>query len=175
MSETILSDLSRSHKLNVVSLRYFNVIGATQFGAYDKSEFNLFPNLCRAILNNSKLKVFGKDLPTRDGTCIRDYVDVHDIARAHVMIAEKMLEKTQLKTQYNLGSGYGTSVLEVISAFEEIAKKKITVEYHTHREGDPFEITSNFEMATLDFDWEPTESLNASIKSQLAEFSRVEH
>jgi UDP-glucose 4-epimerase len=170
MSETVLNDLSIAHKLSVVSLRFFNVIGATQLGAYDKSKFNLFPNLCRAIQNGGKIQIFGSNLPTKDGSCIRDYVDVNDIASAHVLVAEKMLKKEMLKNAYNLGCAKGTSVLEIVKAFEEIVNKEIFIDFCEPREGDPYEITSNFEAAKADLGWEPQITLLRSIESQLIEF-----
>jgi UDP-glucose 4-epimerase len=170
MAETILNDLSIAHKLSVVSLRFFNVIGATQSGAYDKSEFNLFPNLCRAVQNRNKIQIFGSDLPTKDGSCIRDYVDIYDVALAHVLVAEKMLKKAELKNAYNLGCAKGTSVLEIVKAFEEIANQQISIDFRERREGDPYEITSNFEAAKNDLGWEPKVSLSQSIETQLIEF-----
>jgi len=172
MGETILNDLSIAHKLNAVSLRYFNVIGATRLGSYDKSEFNLFPNLCRAIQNKSKIKIFGNNLPTMDGSCIRDYVDIYDIASAHVLVAEKMLKKAELRNAYNLGCAKGTSVLEIVKAFEEIANKQISIDFCEQRDGDPYEIASNLDAAKNDLGWEPHVTLSQSIESQLIEFFR---
>jgi UDP-glucose 4-epimerase len=172
MSETILNDLSMAHKLSVVSLRYFNVIGATPLGSYDKSKFNLFPNLCRAIQDSNKIRIFGDNLPTKDGSCIRDYVDVYDIAFAHVLVAEKMLKKAELRNAYNLGCAKGTSVLEIVKAFEEIANKQISIEFCEQRDGDPYEIASNFEAAKNDLGWEPQVTLSQSIESQMIEYFR---
>jgi UDP-glucose 4-epimerase len=174
MSETILQDLSLAHGLNLVSLRYFNVIGGSTFGAFDKSEFNLFPNLCRALRDGSKMKIFGSNLPTTDGTCIRDYVDLYDIAQAHLLVVEKMMNSVELKKHYNLGSAQGLSVLEVIKTFEEVSNTQISVDFCDHRPGDPFAITCSFDLAKADFNWEPTVSILESVTSQLSAFSRGE-
>jgi UDP-glucose 4-epimerase len=172
MAETMLRDLRQAHQLDVVSLRYFNVIGAITLGAFDFSKFNLFPNLCRSLQSGTKFQIFGDKLPTKDGTCVRDYVDVEDVARAHILVAEKMLEKKKLRTEYNLGSAQGTSVLEVVKTFEEVAQRPIPLEYSAHRRGDPIQITSSFESARCDFGWQPSVPLSKSIEAQLTEFYR---
>jgi len=170
MAETILNDFKDVHGLNLVSLRYFNVVGASKHGAYDLSEFNLFPNLCRSLINKTPFKVFGSNLPTHDGTCIRDYVDVNDIASAHVKVFHKLANSVSLKRVYNLGNGNGTSVLEIIKLFKEITQKELEIEFLQARNGDPLSIVSNYNAALIDLEWSPEISTLESVESQVHYF-----
>jgi UDP-glucose 4-epimerase len=170
MAETILNDFKEIYGLKLVSLRYFNVVGASKHGAHDLSEFNLFPNLCRSIINKTPFKVFGSSLPTRDGTCIRDYVDVNDIASAHVNVFQKLTENVSLNRAYNLGYGSGTSVLEIIKLFKDITQKEIEIEFLQARNGDPLSIVSNYNAALNDLEWSPEISISESVESQVRYF-----
>ena len=170
MAETILNDFSEIYGLKVVSLRYFNVVGASINGAYDRSEFNLLPNLCRSVINKSPFKVFGFKLPTRDGTCIRDYVDINDIASAHATVFQKLVEGVELGRKYNLGHGHGTSVMEIIDLFSEITRKELKLEFMEARNGDPVSIISKYDAALTDFSWIPKIKIAESIESQINHF-----
>lgn len=170
VAETILNDFSRIYGLKSVSLRYFNVVGASINGAHDRSEFNLLPNLCRSLLLGTPFKVFGSNLPTRDGTCIRDYVDINDIAKAHSSAFNKLAGKTPLSDKYNLGNGQGSSVKEIITLFSEISQKKLNIEFVEARQGDPLSIISKYDAAINDLDWIPKINIAESIESQLDHF-----
>jgi UDP-glucose 4-epimerase len=170
MAETILNDYVNVFGLKLVSLRYFNVVGASTSGAHDRSEFNLFPNLCRSFINSTIFKVFGSKLATRDGTCIRDYVDVNDIASAHALAFEKLVEGIDLKDKYNLGYGSGKTVMEIINLFSEITQKELAIEFLEARAGDPISIISKYDAALNDFGWSPKFNVMESIKSQINHF-----
>ncbi len=113
-AETIINDVSRSAGINTVSLRYFNVAGNGLQLGLDRSPYNLFPNLYRALHNNSPLTLYGNDFATFDGTCIRDYLDVDVLSRFHAKLLKRMSTGEKFASVYNLGSEKGYSVLEVI-------------------------------------------------------------
>ena len=128
------------------SLRYFNVVGARNKLLKDNSAANLFPIVMRALSSGNRPQVFGSDYETADGTCIRDYVHVEDIALAHLLTARALREKT-LPPAINIGTGSGFSVLEVISALQEINETSLDPEMLPRRIGDPAELTANVELA----------------------------
>lgn len=142
MMEEILKDISKSSKMSIILLRYFNPIGAHPSGLLGEIPNgvpnNLFPYLLDvAQQKRTKLHVFGKDYMTKDGTCIRDYIHVMDIAEGHYS-ALQFLETVpdKLFDIFNLGTGKGTSVLELIHTFEEINQVKIPFEFVDRRPGD---------------------------------------
>jgi len=170
MAETILKDFADTYGLKLVSLRYFNVVGASINGSYDRSEFNLFPNLCRSVINRSPIKIFGSKLATRDGTCIRDYVNINDVASAHANVFQKLVEGAKLRDKYNLGHGEGYSVMEIINLFSEITQKELDIEFLEARDGDPLTIISVYEAALKDLGWSPKINIAESIKTQMSHF-----
>jgi UDP-glucose 4-epimerase len=161
MVEKILS----TTQINHVSLRYFNVVGSGYEEIYDKSPFNLFPKIIKNIQNDETPKIFGRDYPTPDGTAIRDFVDVQAIAEAHKTVAEKMLEGAELSTVYNLGSQRGTSVLEIVRAFQSVTGKDFVPEILSRRPGDPPKIVASGELAHGDLQWPLTHNLEAMVQS----------
>ena len=166
MAEEIFSDFADAYGLNYVALRFFNVIGASESGSYDMSTFNLFPNLCRAIQQSTVFEIFGTNLPTSDGSCIRDYVDVNDISRAHTTVIEKLLHNTMLNKEYNLGLGKGISNLQIVREFETQISRKIQIVDKGSRKGDPIEVFANPALANEDLNWIPSVDLATSVKSQ---------
>lgn len=144
IGEEIISDTCKvTPGLNAISLRYFNPIGAhpsAQIGELPiGTPQNLVPFITQtAIGKREKLSVFGDDYPTPDGTCIRDYIHVMDLARAHVVALERLLEEEQEKSYevFNLGTGKGNSVLEAIKAFEKVSGVKLPYTITDRREGD---------------------------------------
>jgi UDP-glucose 4-epimerase len=146
------------------SLRYFNVVGARNLQLRDSSTENLFPIVANAVKKNLPVKVFGTDYQTRDGSCIRDYVHVLDIAQAHLMAA-RQLEKRELPIYLNIGTGYGNSVLEVIEAFQVFHKCKIEAISLPRRAGDPETLTADIGLAVMELGFQPEFGLGQMVSS----------
>jgi UDP-glucose 4-epimerase len=136
MIEQVLNDYSRAYDLNAVSLRYFNAGGAHMtFGEDHCPESHLIPLILNAAISSSPLKVFGDDYVTRDGTCIRDYIHVRDLAEAHIL-SLKYLVNGGKTDAFNLGTGSGYSVLEVIKTVEKITGRVVKFQIVSRRPGD---------------------------------------
>ena len=140
MVENIIKDYVKSYGLNAAVLRYFNAAGAHSSGKIGEAhdpETHLIPNIIKSMLNkNTNLKIFGNDYNTSDGTCIRDYVHVCDLADAHVM-ALKHIKDDNCFLQLNLGNGNGFSVLDIIKSIERVSNEKIKFSIEKRRLGDP--------------------------------------
>jgi UDP-glucose 4-epimerase len=158
MTEIMLRDTSRAHDLAHVSLRYFNVAGADPRGRAGQSSANathLIKVAAEAALGlRGKLDVFGTDYPTPDGTCIRDYIHVSDLARAH-SDALRYLRSGGSSLTLNCGYGHGFSVLEVIDTVKRVSGVNFKVEYAPRREGDPARIVAGSERARATLGWRP--------------------
>jgi UDP-glucose 4-epimerase len=158
MVEKMLQDICLVNDFNVTCLRYFNAAGAHKSGKIGEAhdpETHLIPNVLNtAISNNHNLKVFGNDYPTLDGTCIRDYVHVTDLAQAHLLGLEYM-HKIKGFSAFNLGNGDGFSVLEIIKGCESIANVKIPFQFDERRQGDPAVLVSDNKLAMKALNWKP--------------------
>jgi len=170
LMENALQDYSRAYGWKSVALRYFNASGSDPEGELwedHEPETHLIPNAVRALKDPGySLKIFGKDYPTSDGTCIRDYIHVRDLARAHVAALSK-LDQLDSFQAFNLGIGKGFSVLEVIRAVEERFQKQVKVEFAPRREGDPAVLLADSKRARSILGWEPEYTTIASIVSTL--------
>jgi len=158
MVERILADAATAYGLRSVALRYFNAAGASPDGdigeAHDP-ETHLIPNALRAALGRGPgLKVFGDDYPTPDGTCIRDYVHVDDLADAHLRALD-YLDKSAGAHAFNLGNGQGFSVREVIAAAEAVSGHPIPYTVEARRTGDPAVLVASSEKAREHLGWQP--------------------
>ncbi len=155
MFERILSWYGRAYGIKHISLRYFCAAGATKLlGEDHRPETHLIPNVLKAALNiNNPVSVFGTDYPTKDGSCIRDFVHVVDIAQAHLLALEKIGGLSG--NIYNLGNGKGYSVLEVIKTAEEVAGVEIPVKFCPRRLGDPTTLVASAERAMRGLGWKP--------------------
>jgi UDP-glucose 4-epimerase len=155
MFEHILRWYGKAYGIKHVSLRYFCAAGATELLGEDHyPETHLIPNVLRAALDrNSPLSVYGTDYPTEDGTCIRDFVHVTDIARAHILALERLADLDQLI--YNLGNAQGFSVLEVIKTAEKVTGKKIPTKICPRRLGDPAVLIASSNRAKQELGWKP--------------------
>jgi UDP-glucose 4-epimerase len=155
MFERILEWYGRAYGLKHLSLRYFNAGGASvALGEDHHPETHLIPNVLQAALDaNRSLSIFGSDYPTRDGSCIRDYVHVIDIAQAHLLALEK-LEMLSGRV-YNLGNGAGSSVMELIAAARKITGNEIQFKIYPRRAGDPAVLTASPELAKAELGWKP--------------------
>ena len=168
MIERMLEDYDKAYGLKSVCLRYFNVIGAdklARIGEWHNIETHLVPNVLKGALDsNFKFKIFGDDYETPDGTCIRDYIDVEDLAIAHQLACEYL--KTNNKSQkINLGTQKGSSVKEILTEIEKVLNLKINVEIAPKREGDPKVLLANANKAKEILGWIPSETLEKSINT----------
>lgn len=171
LGEAILKSLSQRGILRAVALRYFNPIGAhhsAKIGELPRGvPQNLVPFVTQtAIGKRSQLKVFGSDYPTPDGTAIRDYIHVMDLAAAHVKALEylKSQEKVDFDT-FNIGTGKGTSVLELIRTFEDINKLELPYTYAPRRPGDITAIYANADKAKEKLNWQAQLDLKEALRS----------
>ncbi len=173
MSETILRDASTADKnLNVVLLRYFNPIGAhpsAEIGELPNGiPNNLLPYLTQTVAGIRKtLKVFGNDYSTPDGSCIRDYINVVDLAKAHVCAIDRILEKKNKKSLevFNLGTGKGVSVLEIINTFEKATGMKVPYEIAPRRAGDIEQVWADASHANKELGWKAEATLEETLLS----------
>jgi len=158
MIEQILRDFDSAHGLSSVSLRYFNAAGADPEGEIGEShdpETHLIPLVLDAAAGiQPAVTVFGNDYNTPDGTCIRDYIHVSDLANAHVL-ALKALEKGAASTAYNLGNGKGFSVLDVIQAVERVTQLSVPFKIGPRREGDPSHLVGDAHRVSEALNWRP--------------------
>jgi UDP-glucose 4-epimerase len=153
VGEWLLRDVGRAHGLRHTSLRYFNVVGSGHDDLYDTSPHNLFPLVLKALTEGRTPAVLGTDYPTPDGSCVRDYVHVQDIALAHVAAAEALETGSPLQPVYNLGSGDGLSVLQVMAAVARVTGIAFEPERRDRRPGDPARIVASGELAGRDLGW----------------------
>lgn len=158
MVEKALDDFSEVYGLNYCSLRYFNAAGGDPEGEIQftkKTGLNFIPIVLRNILqSNCEVSIFGTDYSTPDGTCIRDYIHLHDLAAAHILALEKLLNGG-VSCHYNLGNGQGFSVSEVIDTIEKVTEKKLKRVNTGRRAGDPALLIANAEKAQKEIGWRP--------------------
>lgn len=152
MFEQMLHWVSEIHDLICVNLRYFNAAGASEkFGEHHRIETHLIPNVIFAAQGrNSSVSIFGTDYPTPDGTCIRDYIHIRDLAEAHALALE-----VEQSNSFNLGTGSGNSVREVINTVREVSGKDFVVEEHPRRPGDPPRLIADSQKALKVLGWQP--------------------
>ena len=161
--EKILRWYGEIHGLRFVSLRYFNAAGASKkFGEEHRTETHLIPNVLKVALGQEPhVEIYGNDYDTPDGTCIRDYIHVLDLSRAHILAL-----KSSKSEFYNLGTGGGTSVHEVIQACRKITGHKIPVMERPRRPGDPARLVAASDKIQRELDWRPKfQSIDAIIES----------
>lgn len=168
MVEKILRDYDVAYGLKSVVLRYFNASGSDKDGIIGEShipETHLIPLILQAASGKREsIKIFGDDYNTKDGTCIRDFVHVYDLAKAHILGMEKMF-KEEKSLNYNLGSGEGFTVKEVIDKVKEVTGKEFKVEIVEKRAGDPAVLVADSTKAKNELGWSPEYSLNEIIES----------
>ena len=168
MIERIMDDYDKAYGLHSVRLRYFNVAGAdseNRIGELHEPETHLIPNILKSTFSGRKtFEMYGTDYDTKDGTCIRDYINVEDLAEAHIL-ALNYLNNGGKTNFFNLGTNDGNSVKEVFSACEKITNKKIDVKICPRREGDPAVLVADNSKAKEILNWQPLKDLNQSIKT----------
>ncbi|MFN2542030.1 MAG: UDP-glucose 4-epimerase GalE [Chthoniobacterales bacterium] len=161
--EKILHWYDQIHRLQFVSLRYFNAAGASEkFGEDHRVETHLIPNVLKAALGERPhVEIFGTDYDTPDGTCIRDYIHIVDLARAHILALT-----TSQSACYNLGTGGGSSVREVIDCCRKITGRKIEALEKARRPGDPSRLIASSDKIKSELGWQPQfQSLDAIVES----------
>ncbi len=153
--EQMLAWMNVSHGFRYASLRYFNVAGAIEgYGEAHEPESHLIPLILDVALGRrASIKIFGQDYPTKDGTCVRDYVHVRDLAEAHMLALGALKEKSRVI--YNIGNGRGFTVLEVIDSVRRVTGRPIPVEECERRDGDPAVLVASSEKIRLELGWEP--------------------
>jgi UDP-glucose 4-epimerase len=165
IGEWLLADQARANGLRHTSLRYFNVVGSGTPDIYDASPHNLFPLVFDALLDGRTPRVNGTDYPTPDGTCVRDYIHVADLAAAHVVAAKRLDAGEPIEPVYNLGSGDGVSVGEIMTAVAAGTGIAFEPEVGPRRAGDPARIVASGELAARDLDWRMRHSLAEMVSS----------
>lgn len=155
--ERILSDCEAAYGLNFISLRYFNAAGADasgRIGEMHDPESHLIPLVLKSAMSGNPIRIYGTDYPTSDGTCLRDYVHVTDLAQAH-MLALNALQDGAPSTVYNLGNSIGFSVRQVIDSAGKVTGKKINVVEDGRRPGDPAVLVADANKIKRALGWKP--------------------
>jgi len=171
IGEEVLQDAAKAHQLNVIALRYFNPIGAhpsAQIGELPLGvPLNLVPFVTQTAAGvREQLSVFGNDYPTRDGTNVRDYIHVVDVAKAHVVAVERLVARKNQEPfeVFNLGTGTGSTVLEVIQAFEKVSGEKLNYKIAERRSGDVVAAYADTQKANKILGWQAEKTLEDAMR-----------
>ena len=164
VGEWLLKADEKARQIKWIALRYFNVVGAANPELGDTGVNNLVPMVFRALQKNERPKVFGDDYPTKDGSCIRDYIHVSDLAESHVIAAQKLLKENYCGI-INIGRGEGFSVKEVMNTISEVIGKDINYEISERRPGDPPYAVADVTKSSKDLNWKPQKDLKSMINS----------
>lgn len=165
LRDQAVATASSDAPLRHTSLRYFNVVGSGTEGLYDSSPHNLFPLVIEALLAGRAPRIYGTDYPTPDGTCVRDYVHVTDLARSHVVAAQRLAAGDALEPVYNLGSGDGVSVRQIMDTMARVTGVDVAPEEGPRRPGDPARIVASGDLAARDLDWRMRHTLEQMVES----------
>ncbi len=168
LAEQVMRSYQLTHGLNWVSFRYFNAAGAyKQIGDYPETQ-HLIPCILKSLEKGRELEVFGSDYDTPDGTCVRDYIHVVDVAAAHVLAAEALMSGSDINQAINLGTNHGSSVLEIIQAVEK--SSQISIPYHkaTRRPGDSGTLIASNTLANTVLGWQPQHNLEHIVSDAVA-------
>lgn len=165
IGEWLLRDQGVATGLRHTSLRYFNVVGSGSRDLYDTSPHNLFPLVFEALLAGRTPRINGNDYNTPDGTCVRDYIHVADLAGSHVAAAARLSAGDPIDPVYNLGSGQGVSVAEIMSTIAAVTGIGFTPDIGPRRAGDPDRIVASGERAATDLDWRMRHTLKDMVQS----------
>ena len=172
IGEEIIRDVAKVTNMNSILLRYFNPIGAHSSAEIGELPIGVPQNLVPFITQTGigirkELSVYGNDYPTPDGTCIRDYIHVVDLAKAHVIALQRLFSKQNIEKveTFNLGTGKGSSVLEVITAFEKVSGQKLPYKIVGRRDGDVISAYANTYKANKVLGWKAELSLEDAIAS----------
>ena len=172
IGEEIIKDTTRASDLNAISLRYFNPIGAHESALIGELPLGIPQNLIPFVTQTAagireELSVFGDDYPTDDGTAVRDYIHVVDLAKAHIAALRRLFDNKNLKKMefFNVGTGKGSSVLEVIKAFEKVSGQSLRYKIVNRREGDITAAYADTSFANNELNWKAEMSLEDGLSS----------
>src|SRR5699024_133987 len=155
VSEMALENASNAWGLEAIALRYFNVAGALNPSLADTTSTNLMPAILDRITHNQVLQIFGNDYCTSDGTCIRDYIHILDLVDAHLAALNNLRASREPRlTTFNVGTGFGSSVLEIVKAFQSLPDVDVKYKYAPRRPGDPASLTANVDKITEQLSWQ---------------------
>ena len=166
LSEQLISKVGQAEGFSTISLRYFNVVGSKRVEFGDNSRDNLVPKVFAAFKEGKSPEIYGADYPTKDGTCIRDYIHVQDLAEAH-LVALKQLDN-KVDGVYNVGSGTGYSVKEIFDQLEESMAVKLNPTTSARRPGDSPKLIASIKKIEKDLGWRPKATLKEMIDSAWA-------
>jgi len=172
IGEEIIRDASNAHNINTIALRYFNPIGSHETAKIGELPLGVPANLIPFVTQTAagireQLSVFGDDYPTEDGTAIRDYIHVVDLAKAHIAALKRLLNKDNKKSfeYFNVGTGKGSSVLEVIKTFEKVNNLKLNYKIVDRRPGDVMASYADTTTANRELNWKTEKSLEEALAS----------
>ncbi|MCB0949699.1 MAG: UDP-glucose 4-epimerase GalE [Mycobacterium sp.] len=168
IGEWLLRDAERATGLRQTSLRYFNVVGSGSERLFDTSPHNLFPKVFDMLYRGATPSINGDDYPTPDGSCVRDYIHVSDLALAHVAAAQRLDDGLAVEPVYNLGSGAGTSVAEIMNAIRKVTGFDFEPQIMPRRPGDPARIVAAGDLAARDLGWAMRHSVEDMVASAWA-------
>jgi UDP-glucose 4-epimerase len=161
--EKFLTRITKDNLIAAISLRYFNVVGCSEFQLSDNSTENLVPKVFQKIEAKESPEIYGSDYPTHDGTCVRDYVHISDLISAHLKLFDYFENGNH--QIFNVGSGTGYSVREVMDTIEKVINRKLDISVINRRLGDASKLVASIEKLKLLTGWKPVESLDSMIKS----------
>lgn len=169
-AERLLKWYDKAYGFKSISIRFFNAAGATEeLGEDHHDESHIIPNIINAQLADKEFTLFGNDYPTPDGTCVRDYIHVLDLAEAFRLAAEKLMTTEAVTTAYNAGTGHGYSNLEIIKMVETVSGKPVKVKFEPRRPGDANVLVADSSRLQKELNWSPAHSdLESIIKSAYA-------
>lgn len=166
ISELVIANASRAWGLRGISLRYFNVAGASSELLADTTTTNLMPAIRDALSRGNSLSVFGDDYDTTDGTCVRDYVHIMDLVDAHLVALKSLSAASRGEFDvYNVGTGRGSSVLEIVHSFQEKAGVPLDYRIVDRRQGDPGALTANVDRIDEKLSWRSRRSVDDIVES----------
>ena len=161
--EKFLTQVTKNNLIAAISLRYFNVVGCSEFQLSDNSTENLVPKVFQKIEAKESPEIYGSDYPTHDGTCVRDYVHISDLISAHLKLFDYFENGNH--QIFNVGSGTGYSVLEVMDTIEKVVNRKLDISVINRRLGDASKLVASIEKLKLLTGWKPVETLDSMVKS----------
>lgn len=167
--EQIIQDFCPKYGIIYVNLRYFNVAGDGGLNYVDQRPENVFSIIMETLIGKrNEFVIFGKDYPTKDGTCIRDYIHVNDLVRAHILALD-----CQENGPINLGTSKGYSVLELVTLTEKVTGKKLNYRFGPGRKGDPIALVASYEKAKKILDWQPEKDIREMINSAFKVYNKL--
>lgn len=165
LGEWLLRDVSAATGLRHTSLRYFNVVGSAAPHLFDASRESLFGRSLALLRAGGRPTIFGTDYPTPDGTCIRDFIHVGDLARAHVAAVQRLAGGEPVQPVYNLGSGTGTSVRQIMAVLADVSGLPFDPVHQPRRPGDPVRVVACGDLAARDLDWQMRHTVTDMVAS----------